>query len=140
MIISALLLPGPMMIGDGVGLDVHTLLVGAMGILVGVQSITFGFMARSLAMANGIIPRSERFKRFLSGMTLERLLVLAAGLFMLGLLGISWAGYKWSAVDFGALEYRDVMRILIASLTLLVAGLQLGFSAFFLGVMQIKHK
>lgn len=137
LIISALLLPGPMLIADGVGLDVHTLLVGSMGILVGVQSITFGFMARSLAVANGIIPGSPKLNRFISGVTLERLLILAVGLIVLGLSGISWAGYKWSAVDFGALEYRDVMRILIAALTMLVGGLQLGFSAFFLGVMQI---
>jgi len=140
LIISALLLPGPMMIADGVGLDVHTLLVGAMGILVGVQSITFGFMARTFAIANGIIPGNSRFEKFLSGLTLERLLLLAAALVLLGLAGISWAGYKWSAVDFGALEYRDVMRILITALTFLVAGLQLGFAAFLLGVMQIKHK
>ncbi|MDD5586089.1 MAG: glycosyltransferase family 2 protein [Alphaproteobacteria bacterium] len=140
LLIAVLLLPGPIMIGNGVGLDVHTLLVGAVGILVGVQSITFGFMARTYAMRNGIIPRSERYEKILSSFTLERLLFLAGGLIALGLFAVAVAGYRWSAVDFGALEYRNVMRLLIVAITFIVGGLQLGFAAFFLGVMQIKHK
>jgi hypothetical protein len=138
--ISALLLPGPVMIADGVGLDVHTLLVGAMSILVGVQSITFGFIARSYAMRNGIIPRSSRYERLMVGVTLERLLFFAAGLIIVGATLGAWAAHKWSSVDFGALDYRDAMRIMIVAVTCVVAGLQLGFSAFLFGVMQIRHK
>jgi glycosyltransferase involved in cell wall biosynthesis len=140
LIIAALLLPGPIMIASDVGLDVHTLLVGAVSILVGVQSITFGVIARTYAMRNGIIPQSSRYEKILGNFTLERLLLLGGGLIALGLFGVAVAGYRWSAVDFGALEYRDVMRILIVAITLIVGGLQLGFAAFLLGVMQIKHK
>ncbi len=140
LIIAALLLPGPMQIADGVGLDVHTLLVGAMGILVGVQSITFGAIARTFAMHNGIIPRSSRYDKWLSGLTLERMLLLGGFLIMLGVIAVLWAAKRWTAVNFGALDYRDVMRILIAAVTLIVGGIQLGFAAFLLGVMQIKHK
>ncbi len=138
--IAALLLPGPMMIADGVGLDVHTLLVGSMSILVGVQSITFGFMARSYAMANGIIPTPSRYDKLMVGLTLERLLVLAGGLILLGLIAVAWAMHRWSAVNFGALDYRDAMRLLIVAVTCIVAGLQLGFAAFLLGVMQIRRR
>lgn len=138
--VAALLLPGPMVIADGVGLDVHTLLVGAMSILVGVQSITFGFMARSYAIRNGMIPFHSRYEKLMAGLTLERLLLLAGALFLAGLLAVGWAAHRWSAVAFGALDYRDVMRILIVAVTCIVGGLQLGFAAFFLGVMQIKHK
>src|SRR5580693_5203972 len=62
-IFSILLLPGPVMIANGVGLDVHTLLVAGMAILVGVQSITFGFIARMYAIKNGILPPSVRYKK-----------------------------------------------------------------------------
>jgi len=140
MLLAALLLPGPMMIAEGVGLDVHTLLVGAMSILVGVQSITFGFMARSYALRNGIIPRTSRYENLLSAMTLERLLFLAGIMVLLGLSAVGFAADKWSNVNFGALDYRDVMRILIVAVTFIVGGLQLGFAAFLLGIMQIKHK
>ncbi len=139
-VIAGLLLPGPVMIADGVGLDVHTLLVAAMAILVGVQSITFGLMARSYATNNGIYPANKRYEKFFAQLTLERMLLLAVVLIVIGFCGVLWAAHIWSAEHFGALDYRDVMRILIVAVTCIVAGLQLGFAGFLLGVMQIKHR
>lgn len=140
LLVLALLLPGPRMLTAHVGLDVHTLLVGAMSVLVGVQSVTFGGIARYYAMRHRILPRSSTLEKWLSAMTLERLLVVAGGLLLLGVSAIVWALWRWSAVGFGALDYRGAMRILILALTLIVAGLQVGFAAFLLGVMQIQHK
>jgi hypothetical protein len=105
-----------------------------------VQSITFGFIARMYAMKNGILPETSRFKKFFDQLTLERMLLTALGLIVIGLAGVAWAAQLWSAKNFGALDYRNMMRILIVAATCLVAGLQLGFAAFLLGVMQIKHK
>ena len=140
MVLALLLLPGPVVIAEGVGLDVHTLLVASLGILVGVQSITFGFMARSYAMKNGIIPPKARYERFFSFLSLEKLLVGAGGMFLLGLAGIFWAAAGWSKANFGPLDYQNVLRILIPSATCVVAGIQLGFAAFMVGIMQIKHR
>jgi glycosyltransferase involved in cell wall biosynthesis len=139
-IFSALLLPGPVMIAEGVGLDVHTLLVAGMAILVGVQSITFGFIVRMYAMKNGILPSHTKYKKFFDQVTLERMLITAAVLILVGMAGVAWAAQLWGAKNFGALDYRNMMRILIVAVTCLVAGLQLGFAAFLLGVMQIKHR
>ena len=138
--LAALLLPGPVEIGGGVGLDVHTLLVGAMSILVGVQSITFGFVARFYAMRNGIIPPTARYEKGFESVTLERLLLLAGGMILAGLAAVGWTVNLWSAAHFGALDYRDAMRSLIVAVTCVVGGLQLGFAAFLLGIMQIRHK
>ena len=140
LLIAALLLPGPMMIADGVGLDVHTLLVGAMSILVGVQTITFGVLARSYAQRNGILPHRSRYDKILMDLKLEHLLGLSGFLLLCGVGAIAWAAHRWSAVNFGALDYRDAMRTLIVAVTCVVASLQLGFSAFLLGVMEIRHK
>ncbi len=139
-LVSAILLPGPMMIADGVGLDVHTLLVGAMSILVGVQTITFGVLARCYAQRNGMIPRASRYEKFFSDIRLEHLVVLALSLLACGIGAVMWAAQRWSAANFGALDYRDVMRILIVAITCVVVGCQLGFSGFLLGVMQIRQK
>jgi len=138
--VSALLLPGPVIIAEGVGLDVHTLLVAGMAILVGVQSITFGFIARLYAIKNGILPDNHRYEKFFANVTLERMLIMAVILILVGLGGVAWAAQLWSAKNFGALDYRNMMRILIVAMTCVVAGLQLGFVAFLLGVMQIKHR
>ncbi len=143
LLIAALLLPGPVMIADGVGLDVHTLLIASMSVLVGVQGVTFGFIARSYAARHGIIPNGSggsRYSRLFAEITLERLLLLAGGLVASGGIGVLFAAARWTEADFGALDYRDVMRILIVSVTAIVAGIQMGFAAFFVGVMRIKFK
>jgi len=140
LVLAGLLLPGPVMIADGVGLDVHSLLVAAMAILVGVQSITFGFLARTYAMKNGILPQSARYEKLAANVTVDRMLMLAAVFILIGMAGVAWAAQIWSAKNFGALNYRDMMRILIVAVTGIVAGLQLGFAAFLMGVMQIKHR
>ncbi len=139
LVIAVLLLPGTFVVA-GVGFDVHTLLVAAMAILVGVQSLTFGLVVRMYAIKNGILPVNARYEKFFANITLERMLLLGGTLILIGLAGVAWAGQIWSAKDFGALNYRDLMRIVIVAVTCIVGGLQLGFAAFLLGVMQIKHR
>ncbi len=136
-LIAGLLLPGPFMITPQVGLDVHTLLVGALSILVGVQSITFALLARQYAVKQGILPPTHNW---LDAVTVERLLLAALVVLLIGTGGIVYAMQLWSSVHFGALDYRNVMRIMIVATTGIVGGLQLGFAAFLLGVMEIKRR
>ena len=140
LLMCGLLLPGPLTLGRDFGLDVHSLLIGAMSLLVGVQSLTFGVLARSYAKRNGMIPRGSRFDRLLDDVRLEHLLCGGGGLFAVGLACVVWAFHRWSAVGFGALDYQEMMRLLIVAVTCCVAGLQIGFSSFLLGVMQIERK
>ncbi len=106
-IISAILLPGPVKIAENVVIDVHTLLVAAMSILIGVQSITFGFLARTYALNNGILPYT-RYEKLFAGITLERMLILATILILLGINGVIWAAQLWSAKNFGV---RSIIAI-----------------------------
>jgi len=138
--VSALLLPAPFMISDNVGLDVHTLLVASMSVLVGVQIISFGAIARSYANKNGMLPYKSKYNKIIEAIKLEHLLFLSLLLILFGIGAVLWAVHKWSVVDFGALEYGDVMRALIIAVTSIVSGLQLGFSGFLLSIMEIKQK
>ncbi len=139
-LVAGLLLPGPFMIGPGIGLDVHTLLVGALAILVGVQSVTFALLARQYAMKQGILPPKAAYEKLFAALTVERLLLAALAIILCGSGGIAWAARIWSAAHFGALDYRDVMRVMIFATTCIVGGIQLGFAAFMLGIMQIKQR
>jgi hypothetical protein len=127
-------------LGDNFGLDVHTLLVGSMSILVGVQSLTFGLLARSYAKRIGMIPRSSRYDKWLADLKLEHLLGISGLLLAVGIGFVLWAVHTWSGTGFGALDYQATMRVLIVAVTCCVGGLQIGFSAFLLGVMQIRHR
>lgn len=140
LLIAALLLPGPFMIGAGVGLDVHTLLVGSLAILVGVQSVTFSLLARHYAEKQGILPPKAAYEQLFAWLTVERLLLIALMIILCGGGGILWAAKIWSAANFGALDYRNVMRVMIFATTCIVGGIQLGFAAFMLGIMQIRQR
>ena len=140
LLIALLVLPGPTEIARGVFLDIHTLLVGCMAMLVGLQSLTFGLLASQYANAQGLIPASPRMTPLLRWLTLERMLQIAGVAFLLGLIGFGTTLYSWSRAHFGPLEYRFTMRLLIVSLTFIVGAIQLALSAFLAGIMQIRHR
>ena len=140
LVLALLVLPGSPEIVPGVFLDIHTLLVGCMAMLVGLQSLTFGLLASQFAHAQGLVPAPPRLAPLLGWWTLERMLQVAGVAFLIGLFGFLATFYLWTRAHFGALEYRFTMRLLIVSLTFIVGGIQLGLSAFLAGIMQIRHR
>jgi glycosyltransferase involved in cell wall biosynthesis len=138
--IAAILFRGPVEIADGIRLDIHTFLVGAIAILIGVQNLTFGLIAQRFAVKYRLLPKPNQNSRFLPLLTFERGLIVAVLLVGLGAAGFSWSFLAWASVDFGPLEYNIVLRMLIISLTSIAAGIQLGFTVFLSGVMNIPNR
>ena len=138
--IAAILFPGPVEIADGIRLDIHTFLVAAIAILIGVQNLTFGLIAQRFAVKYGLLPRSERSSRLLAFLTFERGLIVAVSVAGLGTAGLVWSLRAWASVDFGLLEYPIVLRVLIISLTGIAIGVQLGFAVFLSGIMNIPNR
>jgi glycosyltransferase involved in cell wall biosynthesis len=136
---TVLLLPGRFYIGF-VGIDIHTFIVACIAILLGLQSIGFAFVARRYGMRNGFIPASARYHFVLEALTLERLLIAALGLFVLGLIGLIWCVGVWASAGFGALDYAAMLRVLVLSLTAIAAAIQLAFTAFLAGIMDIPTR
>ena len=139
-LLSALILPGPFMIAEGVGLDLHSMLVATLSIMVGVQALSFGMIARASAVASGILPPHPSLNRMLDLLSTERLLLVAAAMLCVGFGGVLWCAHEWRMANFGALNYSHIMRILLLAATAIVTGIQLGFTAFMLGLVQIKHQ
>jgi glycosyltransferase involved in cell wall biosynthesis len=135
--VAVLLFPGPLEIADGVRIDIHTFLIGAIAILIGVQNLTFGLIAQRFAINYGLLPRAKQNSRLLALLTFERGLIVAVLLAGLGMAGLAWSLFTWASVDFGLLEYPIVLRVLIALLTSIAIGVQLGFTAFLSGIMNI---
>ncbi len=134
---SAVLFPGPLRITKGFELDDHTFLVAAMSILVGVQVVAFGIIARHFAAANGLLPRSRRLDALLAAVPLERGLMIALGVVVAGLGGVGWSLWQWALVDFGPLTAPAVMRVLTFALVFIAIGVQLAFALFLLGVIDL---
>ncbi len=133
----AALYPGPLSVTKTLRLDIHTFLVAAMTVLVGVQAMSFGLVARRYGALLGFLPASENLERVLHAFSLERVLRAALLLGILGLGFQAWAFSSWAATGFGDLTFGTTMRALILGLTALVAAIQLALTAFLASVVEM---
>lgn len=136
LVVGSLLLRGPVRLG-AVSFDVHTLLVAALCIIMGTQSIAFAIIGRRFASRYGFIPRSGSYDTLLEGLTLERLLLVAVVLMVGGLAAMFWGVWQWALRDFGPLTSTATLRAVILAMTALVTGFQLMMSAFMSSMINI---
>ena len=135
----AFLLPGPRELFGSV-LDVSTLIVCAAAVLVGFQVIGFGILARAFAASEGLLPPDPKTawleKRF--GLEIALVTGMLFGLAGVGLLvgAVVW----WSHSGFGPLDYKIAIRLAVAATTLIALGMQIGFTSFFMSVLQLGRK
>lgn len=131
-----LLLPGPFVIGQ-IEFDANSFIVAAIAILVGTQIVGFSLIARRFAASSGILPASPQLSALLAKITIERGLMISLAAIAVGLGGIAWCLAKWAEVDFGSLDYPLVHRVIILSLTSIVIGVQIAFTSFLLGIIDL---
>jgi hypothetical protein len=134
---GTLLFRGPVYLSPTVVLDLHSFLMAAMCILVGLQAVSFAIIGRRFASRYGFIPRSGTFGRLLEWLTLERVLIIAALLTVVGIAALVWGFGEWASRGFGPLPLASTMRAMIVAVTTLVAGLQLAMSAFMASMIDI---
>jgi glycosyltransferase involved in cell wall biosynthesis len=133
------LMPGVVAVGE-VRFDIHTFTVACVAALVGVQAVSFWLIARRFATANGLIPPSRGVSAVFEALTLERMLIGAAIIAILGLGGLIWCTLIWASTGFGPLEYSALLRILVLSLTAIAVGIQLALTGFLSAIIEIpKH-
>jgi len=135
--LGALLIGGPVNLTPTIVLDLHTFLVGAMCILLGLQAVSFAIIGRRFASRYGFIPQSRTFDGLLEALTLERVLLFALLLVLVGVVALGWGFTQWAERGFGPLPLSSTMRAMILAMTTLVAGLQLAMSAFMSSMIDI---
>jgi glycosyltransferase involved in cell wall biosynthesis len=135
--LGTLLIYGPVRIAPNIELDLNSFLGAAMCILVGIQAVSFAIIGRRFASRYGFIPRSETFDRVLEALTLERILLFAVLLVVVGLAALVVGFWQWGDHGFGALPVGPTMRAMILALTALVAGVQLAMSAFMASMIDV---
>jgi hypothetical protein len=134
----ALALPG--ITALGVTFDAHTLLFASLATICGYQAILFGVLTKVFAVNAGLMPADRRIQGLTSRLTLERVLLLALALIVVGLGLLVAAVVKWESRDFGRLDYSETMRIVIPGVTLTAIGFQSVLSAFFISVLAIGRR
>lgn len=137
-ILTFALLPGPVTVARGITLDVHSIIAGCITMLIGTQCISFALVARRYAAARGLLPDEYTLKRYVSPLTLERLLIVAGLLLVAGLVGVVRCIMVWGDVGFGPLRYGELIRLLVVSGTSVALGMQLGFTSFLSAMLDIE--
>ncbi|CAN5274280.1 glycosyltransferase family 2 protein [soil metagenome] len=119
----------------GRNLLVHSLIFGCLLILVGVQAIGLGLSARAFGVYF-ISEQDHLFQRLRGRLRLEHglalaLLVLAAGMALIGVV----IG-KWAAHGFGTLREE---RLAILAATVIAVGAQIFFTSFLVSIIGLRR-
>jgi glycosyltransferase involved in cell wall biosynthesis len=117
-------------------LYVHSLIVGCLLVLVGVQAIGFGICARAYGVYF-IGERDELFTRLRARLRLEHGVVLATLLLAAGLSLFGIVGARWAEHGFGRLREE---RLAIVALTVTAVAAQVFFTSFLLSVIGLRWR
>ncbi|QUD87850.1 glycosyltransferase family 2 protein [Phenylobacterium montanum] len=135
---GALLARGELAITPQIKLDIHSLVVACFAVLMGVQLVVFGALARRYQALEGVLPPGT-FHKFLLGLSLEWILRAALVIFVGGVVGATWAVAHWAGSGFGPILYNDVMRVLVISLTGVAVAIQLAAAGFLASVFSLRR-
>ena len=131
------ILRGPIVV-HGVGFDIHTMLYAAGATILGLQLVLFSVVARTVGVLKKLLPMTPALEKFLRLFTLERGILLGTSL---GLGGLGLAVYSvdsWARARLGALDPVSMMRIAIPSVTFMLAGGEILFASFLLGLIDVR--
>jgi len=118
----------------------HTLVVGSVLVLVGYQAVGAAVAARLYALAEELGPSTSIMTRPMRGFTLERGLVGAAVLFIIGLGMIGTVVWAWAASGFGALDPAETLHPVVIGATFLAIGVQTFFLSFVFRMFMIPRR
>jgi glycosyltransferase involved in cell wall biosynthesis len=122
---------------DGIGLDVHTMLVAAMTALVGYQLVLAGVFARAFAGAVGLYPPSRFLQRFARRLSLEYGVLAGIGLMIMGTGLLAYTTAEWGWQGFRSLDPHLTMRLIIPAMLISLLGVQTAFGSFFLSLLTL---
>ncbi len=124
-----ILIPGSIHVGE-VRFGIHSLLLSGTSTIIGAQVLMCAFLAKHYCMLHGLLPHDKRMDVLYRWLSLEHVLVLGVILTFCGIGGIAWSGILWSSQHFGALDYEQMMRLIVPSSVAIVIGLQAAFGSF----------
>ncbi len=131
------ILRGPVVI-HGVGFDIQTMLYAAGATILGLQLVLFSVIGRTVGVLKRLLPMTPRLRAFLRAFTVERGVLLGVSL---GLAGLCLAVYSvdaWVRARLGAMDPVTAMRVVISSVTMMLAGGEILFASFLLGLIDVR--
>ncbi|MFB4313082.1 glycosyltransferase family 2 protein [Actinomadura sp. 21ATH] len=130
---------GPVRVGE-IAFDVDTLVGAGAAMVIGFQAALFALLTKVYAMQEGFLPHDRRVQKILGWWSLERGLVLGGLLAIAGLAGLAASLFHWRVNNFGELDPRESLRIVVPSATALVMSLQAVFASLFASILSIRRR
>lgn len=137
-VISLPLFFAPLRIGP-ITLDVHTLLITATLMVIGVQLVFLAVFARTYAARIGVLPPNVRLETILERFTLGSGLILGAVMMLIGLVIYAVSFFSWAGTGFSPiLDYQPTLRAVILGTLILLSGISVFFNSFVISLLTIK--
>ncbi|MFI3135882.1 MAG: glycosyltransferase family 2 protein [Methylococcaceae bacterium] len=131
-----LILPGPLAIGSVV-LDIHTLLLSATAIIIGVQTVFAFLLAKQFTLKFGLLFEEPNYVTWFNKQSLEFLLILGGSAILIGGGCVLYSVSFWQQQAFGHLEPASIMRLLVPGITLLIVGFQTILTGFLRAILNL---
>ena len=137
--LMAWLTPGPQTIGR-VTFDIHTMLMGALAVLVGYQILWMWLFAKIHGWTSGILPSNTFNLRLFNYVDLERGLLFGLGLLVSGIAINARLVNTWYESAMGPLDVPVTFRFALWGFLLMVLGVQTIFGSFFLSMLGMTDR
>lgn len=121
-------------------LGAHSLLVGNLGVLIGLQLLYFWLFAKTFAMNEGLVPDGGFLRSFYKLFDLEKTILLGGVILLVGAGMILVVFSRWRESGYGNLRYEESLRWVVPGVTLLSIGVQTVFGAFLASILGLKRK
>lgn len=137
-IFSTIIIINPIIIGT-IRFDINTLLYFTISTIVGFQLIIFYLLTKKYAAITKFIPVTK-FDTHILKFTMNKGIFIGAILILIGIISSIISIIIWQNSGYGDLDASKMLRLTMPILTTFVCGIQLMFSSFFLGILEIKTK
>jgi glycosyltransferase involved in cell wall biosynthesis len=119
-----------------VSLDLNTYFLSLAMIIVGLEIVLMGILAKIFATHHGILPKTKNVSRFESYFTLERGITLGLFLILTAIIGLSLLIFDWSGNSFNYFDTSTSLRISGFFILSIISGTQILFASFFASMLQ----
>lgn len=133
------LLAGPFTLA-GVQFDTNTMLVAGLGLVVGLQAVLFGVVAKVFAVNQGLLPPDRATAWLRRWRPVEAGLVVGAMLAVVGLAHLLYEVEVWRRAGFGDLPHAESLRVIVPAVVAVALGVQLAFAGFVLAILDLARK